>query len=100
MQAKDDMSRGGMLGSLAAGASVALSSAAGALIDDEVVPFLGGGDKLDMNNANIRVYLKLPGMYPTIAAKVTSKGPYKSMSEVYSQAGLTEAEKTVLKKYE
>merc|ERR1711988_1418875 len=88
------------MGNIAAGASLAVSTAAGALIDDEVVPYLGGGDKFDMNNANIRVYLKLPGMYPTIAAKVTSQGPYKNMGEAYSQAGLTDAEKAVVKKYE
>lgn len=31
-------------------------------VDNPVVPFLGGGDKIDVNNANVRAYIKLPGM--------------------------------------
>merc|ERR1719487_1024466 len=85
---------------LAAGASLLVSGAANALIDDQVVPFLGGGDKFDVNNANIRVYLQLPGMYPSIAAKITSNGSYKSSADVVAQAGLNAAEQAIYKKYE
>lgn len=31
-------------------------------VDNPIVPFLGGGDKIDVNNANVRAYIKLPGM--------------------------------------
>merc|ERR1719183_230603 len=69
---------------VAAGAVVALSGgAANALIDDNVVPFLGGDKtRVDINNSNIRVYLKYPGMYPNVAGKIVSNGPYKSASDV------------------
>ncbi|CAN0488482.1 unnamed protein product, partial [Ectocarpus sp. 12 AP-2014] len=48
----------------AAGAAALLGLAAPALaeVDNPVVPFLGGGDKIDVNNANVRAYIKLPGM--------------------------------------
>lgn len=53
-----------------------------------------------MNNANVRVYARFPGMYPTVAGKIVSHGPYKSVADLYSISGLTEAEKAVMKKYE
>ncbi|CAN0478056.1 unnamed protein product, partial [Ectocarpus sp. 12 AP-2014] len=39
-----------------------LAAPALAEVDNPVVPFLGGGDKIDVNNANVRAYIKLPGM--------------------------------------
>jgi hypothetical protein len=53
------------------------------------VGYLGGSEKIDINNANVRVYVRFPGMYPTIAGKIVSHGPYKSVSELYSITGLT-----------
>lgn len=82
------------------GASLFFGGAARAEIDYEGVKYLGGGDKIDLNNANIRSYLKLPGVYPTIAAKVTSSGPFKSVADVYNIPGLSSTEKDILKKYE
>ena len=59
-------------------------------IDYEGIKYLGGGDKIDLNNANIRSYLRLPGMYPSIAGKITSnKAPFKSVGDVYNVKGLT-----------
>ena len=55
---------------------------------------------MDINNANVRVYLKMPGMYPTVAGKIASNGPYKSVSDVYNIPGLTGPEKEMIKKYE
>lgn len=51
-------------------------------------------------SAQVRVYAKLPGMYPTVAGKITTNGPYKQVSDVYSIKGLSEKEKTIIKKYE
>merc|ERR1719410_125849 len=48
--------------------------AANAIRDYENVGYLGGGDKIDINNANVRVYTKFPGMYPTIGGKIASGG--------------------------
>ena len=70
-------------------------------VDYEGIKYLGGGDKIDLNNANIRAYLKLPGLYPSIAGKIVSNPtPYKSVGDVYNTPGLTSAEKDVLKKQE
>ncbi|CAM9622288.1 unnamed protein product, partial [Hapterophycus canaliculatus] len=83
-------SRGDFL-KTAAGAAALLGLAAPALaeVDNPVVPFLGGGDKIDVNNANVRAYIRLPGMYPNAAGKIVSNGPYASVSEIYNIKGLT-----------
>lgn len=71
-----------------------------AIRDYEAIGYLGGSDKVDLNNANVRVYLKMPGMYPAVAGKIVSHGPYASVGDVYKIDGLTGGEKEVLKKYE
>eukprot|EP00171_Calliarthron_tuberculosum_P003126 IDg3126t1 len=38
------------------------------------VGFLGGSDVIDINNANVRVYAKFPGMYPTLAGLIVTNG--------------------------
>ena len=78
----------------------AFAPAANALRDYEGLPYLGGSKTVDLNNANVRVYLKMPGMYPTVAGKIVSNVPYKSVSDVYNIPGLSGAEKDIIKKYE
>jgi len=39
-------------------------------------------------------------MYPGVAGKIVSHGPYKSVNDVYNIPGLTSGEKDVIKKYE
>lgn len=82
------------------GASIIGSQSAMAEIDYDGIKYLGGGDKVDLNNANIRAYLKMKGMYPTIASKIVNNGPFKSVSEVYNIPGLSGAEKEILKNNE
>lgn len=79
------------------GASLFLGGSAKADIDYEGVKYLGGGEKIDLNNANVRAYLKVKGMYPNLAGKVVTNGPFKSVADVYNIPGLTGAEKDVLK---
>lgn len=57
-------SRGDFLKSAVSAAAVFGLAAAPVLaeVDNPIVPFLGGGDKIDVNNANVRAYIKLPGM--------------------------------------
>jgi photosystem II PsbU protein len=74
--------------------------AANAIRDYEGLPFLGGSEIVDVNNANVRVYLKMPGLYPTIAGKIASNGPYNSVGDIYNIPGLTGQEKEIIKKYE
>ena len=88
---------------LAAAAAVAASAtplAANAIRDYENVGLLGGGETVDVNNANVRVYLKMPGLYPNVAGKIASNGPYKAVSDLYNIKGLSQAEKDLIKKYE
>merc|ERR1712174_102711 len=74
--------------------------AANAIRDYENIGYLGGGDKVDINNANVRVYLKFPGMYPTVGGKIASNGPYASVADVYKIKGLSGKEQEIIKKYE
>lgn len=56
-------SRGDFLKSaVSAAAGFAVAAPVLAEVDNPIVPFLGGGDKIDVNNANVRAYIKLPGM--------------------------------------
>jgi photosystem II PsbU protein len=89
--------------SAAATAALALAAAPlPALADREYanLPYLGGSSIVDINNANVRVYLKMPGLYPTVAGKIVSNGPYASVNDIYNIPGLTGKEKDLLKKYE
>mmetsp|Transcript_35940 Transcript_35940/g.111268 ORF Transcript_35940/g.111268 Transcript_35940/m.111268 type:complete len:136 (-) Transcript_35940:49-456(-) len=94
-------SRRAFLGKVA-GAATGAAVAAPAFADTDYagLPYLGGSSKIDINNANVRVYVKLPGMYPGAAGKIASNGPYKSVSEVYSIKGMSEKEKAAIKKIE
>ena len=76
------------------------AAAANAEIDYAGVGFLGGAKTIDVNNANVRVYQKLPGVYPNAAGKIVSNAPYKSKEELYTKAKLSTAEAAAVKKYE
>lgn len=71
-----------------------------AVRDYENIAYLGGGAIVDVNNANVRVYLKMPGLYPSVAGKIASNGPYKTVSDLYNIKGLTATDKELIKKYE
>mmetsp|Transcript_23620 Transcript_23620/g.60775 ORF Transcript_23620/g.60775 Transcript_23620/m.60775 type:complete len:157 (+) Transcript_23620:253-723(+) len=95
-------SRRQALATAALGAVALVPGIAGAEIDYEGVKYLGGGDKVDVNNANIRAFLKYKGMYPGAAAKVLKAMPdagYKSSGEMLSAPGLTGPEKDAISKY-
>ena len=81
-------------------AGFAAAAPANAIRDYDKVGYLGGGQIVDINNANVRSYLKMPGLYPNVAGKIASNGPYKTVSDVYNIPGLTGAEKDLIKKYE
>lgn len=78
----------------------AFAPEAKAIRDYEGIEFLGGGSQVDINNANIRVYLKMPGLYPGVAGKIASNGPYKTVGDLYNIKGLSAPEKDMIKKYE
>jgi photosystem II PsbU protein len=89
------------LSAAAAAAGLALTPlAANAIRDYENVGLLGGSEIVDVNNANVRAYLKMPGLYPTVAGKIASNGPYNSVGDLYNIPGLSGKEKELIKKYE
>jgi photosystem II PsbU protein len=81
------------------GASLFLGGSARAEINYDGVKYLGGGDKIDLNNANIRAYRSLSGFYPTLAGKIVTNGPYKTVGDLANVPGLTAAEKELVSKY-
>ena len=81
-------------------AALLSAAAANAEIDYAGVGFLGGSSTIDVNNANVRVYQKLPGVYPNAAGKIVSKAPYKSKEDMYAKAGFSPAEAAAVKKYD
>ena len=55
------------------------------------------GSKLDINNANVQAFTKYPGLYPTLARKILTNSPYKSVEEVLQLPGLTDRQISILK---
>merc|ERR1711988_1167794 len=99
--ARPAMDRRQMLQNAAAfAATAAAPMVASAEVDYDGVKYLGGGEKVDINNANIRAYAKIPQMYPNIGGLIVSNGPYKSVADLYKIPGMTEQMKGVLKKNE
>jgi len=76
------------------------ATAANADIDYAGVGYLGGAAQIDVNNANVRVYTKKPGMYPTIATKIVSNVPYKNKDDMYAKAKFTAKEAETVKQYD
>merc|ERR1719244_830908 len=83
-----------------AAALALIPAAAPAIVDYDAVKYLGGSDKVDLNNANVQAYRQFPGMYPTAAGAIASHGPYKQVADIYNIPGLDEKVKGIMKKYE
>merc|ERR1712008_29141 len=86
--------------SVAAGALVLAPASANAIVDYDAIKYLGGSDKVDINNANVQAYRQFPGMYPTAAGAIATHGPYSKVSDIYDIPGLEERVKDIMKKYE
>jgi photosystem II PsbU protein len=99
MQA-DSVSRRDLFKNAAAIGLAAMPFAANALVEYENVPYLGGSDIIDINNANVRVYTRLPGMYPTIAKQIVKNVPFKTVEDLYTLKTLSSEQKEIIKKYE
>lgn len=54
------------------------------------------GQKLDLNNTNVRYFRVYQGLYPTIAALIVKNAPYESVEDVLDIPGLTAQQKAVL----
>ncbi|MBE9039259.1 photosystem II complex extrinsic protein PsbU [Oscillatoriales cyanobacterium LEGE 11467] len=51
------------------------------------------GQKIDLNNTNVRAFRKYRGMYPTLAGKVVDNAPYDSVEDVLKIEGLSARQK-------
>mmetsp|Transcript_2745 Transcript_2745/g.5643 ORF Transcript_2745/g.5643 Transcript_2745/m.5643 type:complete len:151 (+) Transcript_2745:79-531(+) len=58
------------------------------------------GGKIDLNSAYVTDYKQFRGLYPTIAGKIASHGPYKNVKEVYKMAKINDNERKILQRYE
>lgn len=62
-------------------------------VDDKKIQV---GDKIDLNNTNVRAFRKYPGLYPTLAGKIVENAPYEKVEDVLSISGLSDRQKEVL----
>lgn len=53
--------------------------------------------KIDLNNSNISTFRQVRGMYPTLGRLIIDNAPYESLDDVLNIAGLTDAQKTLIK---
>ncbi len=47
------------------------------------------GEKIDLNNTNIRSFQKYRGFYPTLARKIIKNAPYEKVEDVLNIPGLS-----------
>ncbi len=55
------------------------------------------GEKIDLNNTNVRAFMQFSGLYPTLASAIVKNAPYDSIDDVLNIKGLTERQLDVLK---
>ncbi|KAL3817297.1 hypothetical protein ACHAXA_003218 [Cyclostephanos tholiformis] len=58
------------------------------------------GEKIDINGAFVVDYKQFPGMYPGLAGKIASHGPYTDVKDILKIPGVTENDKKMFKKYQ
>lgn len=54
------------------------------------------GEKIDLNNTNVRAFQKFPGLYPSLASKIIQNAPYEKVEDVLNIEGLSERQKKIL----
>lgn len=54
------------------------------------------GNKIDLNNSDIRDFRSLRGFYPNLASKIIKNAPYEKVDEVLDVPGLSEKQKSRL----
>lgn len=51
------------------------------------------GQKVDLNNSNVRLFRQFRGFYPTLASKIVDNAPYEKVEDVLDIPGLSERQK-------
>lgn len=64
-------------------------------VDDKLATEFG--QKIDLNNTNVRAFRRFPGMYPTLAGVVVENAPYEKIEDVLNISGLSDRQKEVLR---
>jgi photosystem II PsbU protein len=54
------------------------------------------GNKIDLNNTNVRAFLQYPGLYPTLARAIVKNSPYEKVEDVLDLPGLSDRQKETL----
>jgi photosystem II PsbU protein len=54
------------------------------------------GDKIDLNNTNVRSFQSYRGLYPNLASKIIKNAPYDKVEDVLKISGLSERQKQLL----
>ncbi len=54
------------------------------------------GQKVDLNNANVRAFRQYQGLYPTLAGMIVKNAPYQKVDDVLKIPGLSERQKEIL----
>jgi photosystem II PsbU protein len=54
------------------------------------------GQKVDLNNANIRAFRDFRGFYPNLASKIINNAPYDKVEDVLDIPGLSDSQKARL----
>jgi photosystem II PsbU protein len=62
---------------------------------DEKLPEVYG-EKIDLNNTNVRAFQKYPGFYPTLARKIIANAPYEKVEDVLNIQELSDRQKQLL----
>ncbi|CAK0879334.1 unnamed protein product [Prorocentrum cordatum] len=81
-------------------ALVASASPALAEVDYINIEYLGGSNKVDINNANIMAYRQFPGMFPTASGWIGTHGPWEKVSDMLNDPELPDNLKQIIQKYE
>ncbi|MCU0568230.1 MAG: photosystem II complex extrinsic protein PsbU [Oculatellaceae cyanobacterium Prado106] len=64
------------------------------VVDDKLTTEYG--QKLDLNNSNVRAFREYSGLYPNLARIIVNHAPYETVEEVLQIPGLTERQKEIL----
>lgn len=54
------------------------------------------GQKIDLNNANVRLFRDVRGFYPTLAKIIVKNGPFESVEDVLNIPDLSERQRAKL----
>ncbi|MEM7727194.1 MAG: photosystem II complex extrinsic protein PsbU [Cyanobacteria bacterium P01_A01_bin.45] len=57
------------------------------------------GDKIDLNNTNVRAFQQFPGFYPTLARKVIVNAPYEKVEDALEIKGLSKRQRSLLESH-